>query len=86
MQDVTFMVEKLSPNDAAIIYNTFKFVNDLLNPEMYGHAVSAEVRDQKPGLFRFTESRTECLPISFITKIQAKFGKNLWGYLQQMIC
>ena len=46
MQDVTFMVEKLSPNDAAIIYNTFKFVNDLLNPEMYGHAVSAEVRDQ----------------------------------------
>ena len=28
MQDVTFMVEKLSPNDAAIIYNTFKFVND----------------------------------------------------------
>ena len=49
MQDVTFMVEKLSPNDAAIIYNTFKFVNDLLNPEMYGHAVSAEVRDQKAG-------------------------------------
>ena len=46
MQDVTFMVEKLSPNDAAIIYNTFKFVNDLLNPEMYGHAVSSEVRDQ----------------------------------------
>lgn len=46
MQDVTFMVEKLSPNDAAIIYNTFKFVNDLLNPEVYGHAVSAEVRDQ----------------------------------------
>ena len=46
MQDVTFMVEKLSPNDAAIIYNTFKFVNDLLNPEMYGHAVSAEVRDR----------------------------------------
>jgi hypothetical protein len=40
------MVEKLSPNDAAIIYNTFKFVNNLLNPEMYGHAVSAEVRDQ----------------------------------------
>ena len=46
MQDVTFMVDKLPPNDAAIIYNTFKFVNDLLNPEMYGHAVSAEVRDQ----------------------------------------
>ena len=46
MQDVTFMVDKLSPNDAAIIYNTFKFVNDLLNPEMYVHAVSAEVRDQ----------------------------------------
>ena len=46
MQDVTFMVDKLSPNDAAIIYNTFKFVNNLLNPDMYGHAVSAEVRDQ----------------------------------------
>ena len=46
MKDVTLMVDKLSPNDAAIIYNTFKFVNDLLNPEMYGHAVSAEVRDQ----------------------------------------
>ena len=46
MEDVAFMVEKLSPNDAAIIYNTFKFVNNLLNPDMYGHAVSAEVRDQ----------------------------------------
>ena len=32
MEDVTLMVDKLSPNDAAIIYNTFKFVNDLLNP------------------------------------------------------
>ena len=46
MKDVTFMVDKLPPNDVQIIYNTFKFVNDLLNPEVYGHAVSAEVRDQ----------------------------------------
>lgn len=46
MEDVALMVEKLSPNDAAIIYNTFKFVNNILNPEMYGHAVSPEVRDQ----------------------------------------
>ena len=46
MKDVAMMVEKLSPNDAATVYNAFKLVNDLLNPEMYGHAVSAEVRDQ----------------------------------------
>ena len=30
MKDVAMMVEKLSPNDAATVYNAFKLVNDLL--------------------------------------------------------
>lgn len=46
MNDVVMMVERMTPNDAAKVLDAFKLVNDLLNPEVYGHAVSAEVRDQ----------------------------------------